>query len=293
MNLVGCIINVIFAVITAPFLDGFERKVKAKLQTRQGPPLTQTWLDLIKLFKRPSVKPSDSVGLLFQVGPPIALASILTVFLFVPTILPDSMTTWGDMILFIYLTTLSTMTVALGGFSSGNPYAQIGSHREVSIFMAEEFSLAFVIAALAVSVKSFTLSNLFPLPIKVSTVVGALLFGVLTYVAGARVPFDVAEAESEIVEGPLIEYSGRQLALLKLSIYTKRLLLFTVFLNFFIRGDVTIRGFSYVLCLVLLSVVYSTVEASCGRFRTRDAVRFLKRFSLLGALCWLLAVMGW
>ncbi len=293
MNLVGCIINVIFAVITAPFLDGFERKVKAKLQTRQGPPLTQTWLDLIKLFKRPSVKPSDSVGLLFQVGPPIALASILTVFLFVPTILPDSMTTWGDMILFIYLTTLSTMTVALGGFSSGNPYAQIGSHREVSIFMAEEFSLAFVIAALAVSVKSFTLSNLFPLPIKVSTVVGALLFGVLTYVAGARVPFDVAEAESEIVEGPLIEYSGRQLALLKLSIYTKRLLLFTVFINFFIRGDVTIRGLSYVLCLVLLSVVYSTVEASCGRFRTRDAVRFLKRFSLLGALCWLLAVMGW
>ncbi|WP_297071309.1 respiratory chain complex I subunit 1 family protein [Thermococcus sp.] len=293
MSLVGSAINVIFAVITAPFLDGLERKVKAKLQTRQGPPLTQTWLDLIKLFKRPSVKPSNSIGWLFQAGPSIALASILTAFFFVPTILPDSMKFWGDMIAFLYLTTLGTVAVALGGFSSGSPYAQIGSHREVSVFMAEELSLAFVVAALAVSVKGFTLSNLFPLPIKASTVVGALLFGVLTYVAGARIPFDVAEAETEIVEGPLIEYSGKQLALLKLSTYTKRFLLFTVFLNFFIRGDVIVRGLSYVIGLVILSVVYSAVEASCGRFRTRDAVRFLKRLSIFGAVCWLLAVVGW
>ncbi len=293
MSIVGCVINVVFAVITAPFLDGLERKVKARLQTRQGPPLTQTWLDLIKLFKRPSVISSNSVGWLFWVGPPIALASILTAFFFVPTILPDSMRVWGDIIAFLYLTALSTVAVTLGGFSSGNPYAQIGSHREMSLFMAEEFSLVFVIAALTVSAKSFTFSNLFPLPIKASTVVGALLFGILTYVAGARVPFDVVEAETEIVEGPLIEYGGKQLALLKLSTYTKRLLLFTVLLNFFIRGSPIVRGLSYVLGLVVLSVVYSTVEASYGRFRTRDAVRFLKRFSIFGVLCWVLAVMGW
>ena len=95
------------------------------------------------------------------------------------------------------------------------------------------------------------------------------------------------------MEGPLIEYSGKQLALLKLSTYTKRFLLFTVFLNFFIRGDVIVRGLSYVIGLVILSVVYSAVEASCGRFRTRDAVRFLKRLSIFGAVCWLLAVVGW
>jgi len=293
MSLVGSAINVIFAVITAPLLDGLERKVKAKLQTRQGPPLTQTWLDLIKLFRRQSVKPSNSVGWLFQAGPSIALASILTAFFFVPTILPESLKFWGDMIAFLYLMTLSTVAIVLGGFSSGSPYAQIGSHREISIFMAEELSLAFIIAALAVSVKSFTFSSLFPLPIKVSTVVSVLLFAVLAYVAGARVPFDVAEAETEIVEGPLIEYSGKQLALLKLSTYTKRLLLFTVFLNFFIRGNLVVRAFCYVIGLVILSVVYSTVEASCGRFRTKDAVRFLKRLSIFGAMCWVLAVMGW
>lgn len=293
MSLAGCIVNVIFAVIFAPLLDGLERKVKAKLQTRQGPPLVQTWFDLIKLFKRPSVTPSESIGWLFRLGPPIALASILTAFFFVPAILPDSMRFWGDIIAFIYLMTLSTVAVTLGGFSSGNPYAQIGSHREVSLFMAEEFSLAFVIAALSVSVKSFTLSSLFPLPLKASALIGALLFAVLAYVSGARVPFDVSEAEPEIVEGPLIEYSGRQLALLKLSIYTKRLLLFTVFLNFFLRGSPAVRAIYYVIGLIVLSVIYSAIEASCGRFRTKDAVRFLKRFSVLGALCWLLALMGW
>ncbi|MFA4718612.1 respiratory chain complex I subunit 1 family protein [Pyrococcus kukulkanii] len=293
MSLLGCIVNVIFAVIVAPLLDGLERKVKAKIQTRQGPPLVQTWFDLIKLFKRPSVTPSESIGWLFRLGPPIALASILTAFFFVPAVLPDSMKFWGDMIAFIYLMTLSTVAVTLGGFSSGNPYAQIGSHREVSLFMAEEFSLAFVIAALSVSVKSFTLLSLFPLPLKASALIGALLFAVLAYVSGARVPFDVSEAEPEIVEGPLIEYSGRQLALLKLSIYTKRLLLFTVFLNFFLRGSPASRAIYYVIGLIILSVIYSAIEASCGRFRTKDAVRFLKRFSILGALCWLLAIMGW
>jgi len=293
MSLAGCIVNVIFAVIFAPLLDGLERKIKAKLQTRQGPPILQTWFDLIKLFRRPSATPSESVRWLFRLGPPIALASILTAFFFVPAILPDSMKFWGDIIAFIYLMTLSTVAVTLGGFSSGNPYAQIGSHREISLFMAEEFSLAFVIAALAVSAKSFTLSNLFPLPFKASALIGAMLFVVLTYVAGVRVPFDVAEAEPEIVEGPLIEYSGRQLAFLKLSIYTKRLLLFTVFLNFFLRGTPVIRATCYVIGLLVLSVIYSTVEASCGRFRTKDAVKFLKRVSILGALCWLLAVMGW
>jgi len=293
MTFAGCIANVVFALVFAPILDGLERKVKAKIQTRRGPPLLQTWYDLVKLLKRPSAMPSSSLAWLFRLGPAIALSSVLTAFFLVPAIVPCSMSFWGDVIALLYLLALSTVAVSLGGFSSANPYAQIGSHREVSLLMAEEFSLAFIVAALAVSVRSLTFSNLFPLPTKVSSLLGAVLFGVVVYVSSARVPFDVSEAEPEIVEGPLIEYSGRDLALLRLSLYTKRLLLFTVLLSFFLRGSPEVRGALYLLGLVLLSVTYSSIEALHGRFRTRDAVRFLKRLSVLGVLCWLLAVAGW
>lgn len=287
------LVNVAFVVLFAPLLDGIERRVKARLQTRQGPPILQSWYDLIKLLKRPSIEPSGSFGWLFRLAPAVALSSVLLASTFVPSLLARSMGFWGDLIAFVYLLALASLFLALGGFASCNPYAQIGSHREISLLMAEEFSLAFIVAGLAVSAGGLAFSAMFPLPLKASSVVGVLAFAVMVYVSGARVPFDVAEAEPEIVEGPLIEFSGRSLGLMKLTAYVRRLLLFTVLLNFVIPFGGVLRSSVYVAALLVLSAAYAAFEAYFGRFRTADAVRFLKRFAAAGFVCWLLAVLGW
>ncbi len=293
MNALGAVVNVIFVLLFAPFLDGIERKVRARLQTRWGPPLLQTWYDLVKLFRRPSTEPEGSVGWLFRLAPALSIAAVVTAATFVPSLTGRYMGFWGDMIAFVYLSSLVSIVIAVGGFASKNPYAQIGSHREVSMMMAEEFSLAFIIAGLAMAAGGLSFSSMFPLPLKPSSVVGVIAFAVMVYVSGARVPFDVAEAEPEIVEGPLIEFSGRALGLVRLSTYVKRTLLFTVLLDLVLPFTSVVRIPIYLGCLIALSVIYASFEAYFGRFRTENAVRFLKKFSVVGLLCWILAVVGW
>ncbi len=293
IRFIPVIVNVAFLLLFAPVVDGVERKVKARLQNRQGPSLFQTWYDLLKLFRRPSTEPMNSVRWLFRITPPLVLASLLLSASVIPSILPFSMNFWGDMILFVYLLSLSSIAITLGGFASRNPYAQIGSHREMSMLMAEEFALAFILAGLAVSAGGLSFTRMFPLPLKVSSIVGILAFAVITYISGSRLPFEVSEAEPEIVEGPLIEFGGRSLGVLKLALYLKRILLITVLLDFFIPSHGPLRSFIYICGVFVLSISYASIEAYFGRFRTRDAVRFLKRFAIMGIICWILAVVGW
>lgn len=292
MNLL-VVINILFALIFAPLFDGLERKVKARLQNRQGPSIFQTWWDLIKLFKRPPVIPSDSVKRSYVLAPYITFTAILTAYLVVPTLLPQSLSFAGDFILVVYLVSLATLVFSLGAFSSGNPYAQLGSNREISLLMGEEVVLAFVVGILALIGRSLSFEVLFPLPLKISSILGLALLFVVVYVSSARIPFDIPEAEPEIVGGPLIEYSGRHLALFEYSIYLKRFLLYSLFLNFILPREMITRTGGFLLGLILLSIIYSSLEAYYGRFRLDQAIKLMKKLSAVALVVWLIALMGW
>lgn len=293
MNIIFIAINLAFALLIAPVVDGFERKIRARLQNRQGPPILQTWWDLIKLFKRPPVIPSDSIKRLYILAPYITFTAVLAAYLIVPTLLPQSLNFAGDFILVIYLISLATLIFSLGAFSSGNPYAQLGSNREVSLLMSEELVLAFVVGILALIGRSLSFEVLFPLPLKISSILGLALLFVVIYVSSARIPFDIPEAEAEIIEGPLIEYSGKHLALLEYSIYLKRFLLYSLFLNFILPKETTIRTGGFLLGLIILSIVYSSLEAYYGRFRLDQAIKLMKKLSAVALVAWLIALMGW
>ncbi|ADT84125.1 respiratory chain complex I subunit 1 family protein [Thermococcus barophilus] len=293
MNIIFMAINLAFALLIAPIVDGLERKIRARLQNRQGPSILQTWWDLIKLFKRPTVEPQDSVKSFYKLAPYVTFTAVLTAYLIVPTLLPSSINFIGDFIVVVYLLGLATLSFVIGAFSSGNPYAQIGSNREVSLFMSEELLLAFIVGTIAVIGKSLSFDQLFPLPLRISSVLALLLLLLVIYVASARLPFDIAEAEPEIIEGPLIEYSGKHLGLLEYSIFLKRLLLYSLLLNFILPIQNPTRLIGYLLGIMILSMIYSIFEAYYGRFRIDQAVKLMKKLSALALIVWLIAVVGW
>jgi len=293
MNIIFIAINLAFALLIAPVVDGFERKIRARLQNRQGPPILQTWWDLIKLFKRPTIEPQDSVKSLYKLAPYVTFTTVLTAYLIVPTLLPSSINFIGDFIVVVYLLCLATLSFVIGAFSSGNAYAQIGSNREVSLFMSEELLLAFIVGTIAVIGRSLSFDQLFPLPLRISSAFALILLFLVIYVASARLPFDIAEAEPEIIEGPLIEYSGKHLGLLEYSIFLKRLLLYSLLLNFILPVQNPTRLIGYLIGIMILSLVYSTFEAYYGRFRIDQAVKLMKKLSAVALVVWIIALVGW
>jgi len=293
MNIIFMAINLAFALIIAPLIDGFERKVRARLQNRRGPSIFQTWWDLIKLFRRPSIEPRDSVKSFYIMAPYLTFTAILTACLILPTLLPHSLNFAGDLIVVIYMVSLATFGFSIGAFSSGNPYAQIGSSRELSLFMSEELVLAFVVGVIALISRSLSFEHLFPLPLRISSILTLALLFVIIYVTSSRIPFDIPEAEPEIIEGPLIEYSGRHLALLLYFIHLKRFLLYGLFLNFILPEKPGIRIGGFLIGLVILSLVYSSLEAYYGRFRIDQAIRLMKKLSFVAFIVWIMAMVGW
>lgn len=238
----GIILITLFGIIAGLFLMGLDRIFAARMQMRQGPPLTQPFTDIRKLLCKDSVVPANAIPALFNAAPIVAFASAVTVLFYLPigSILPvgtplPMVGEYGDLVLIMYLLTVPALAMVAGGFASGSPYASVGAQREMVTMIAYEFPLAIAIIAiawrLAVAglIMPFSVNTLAANPIW--TVVGPfgiigciLLLIVLAWVTPAelsRIPCDTPEAETELCGGLLVEYSGKNLALFSLSMAAK------------------------------------------------------------------------
>jgi len=228
----GTIGIAIFAIVFGLLYKGIDRKLAAHMQARVGPPIRQPFWDVIKLFSKENIVPEQAVGWLFNLAPVIALASSITIMLYLPIgSFGPILSTEGDLILILYLLMIPSLAMVLGGFASGSPYATIGAQREMVLMMSLEFPLAVVIISLAWRLREAGVSNPFSL-VSISSnpiwnnvgivgIVGCLilLLALLLITPGelSKIPFDVPEAETEIAEGLLAEYSGRNLAMFYLA----------------------------------------------------------------------------
>ncbi|MCJ7742719.1 MAG: NADH-quinone oxidoreductase subunit H, partial [Methanoregula sp.] len=146
----GAVLVGVFGILVALFLMGVDRIVTARMQARIGPPLSQPLTDLRKLFLKENVVPANAIPWLFNLAPVIALASAITILLYIPVGgFPPVLSGGGDLILVMYLLTLPALALVAGGFSSGSPYATVGAQREMVTMIAYEFPLAVVIIAIA------------------------------------------------------------------------------------------------------------------------------------------------
>ncbi len=279
-NIAVGVFNILLVLLAAPLLDGVLRKVRARIHSRQGPPVLQTYYDLAKLMVKEDQ--SGANNFLFNAAPVICLGSVLLAALFVPMggVVPLGFS--GDILVLVYVLTLAPIFLCLGGMASGSPYAYVGVNREIMLLMVVEPVLAVALISTAVKANSLMLAQCIDRYVssapEISLIVGAIAFFLILQPEVSKVPFDLAEAEQEIMEGPLIEYSGRKLALLKWSMYSKQIVLIGLFTGVFLPWPGTgFLPFGILIALVKILVAAVLVEVVAQvfpRLKINQAVRY-------------------
>jgi len=272
------------------------RKVSALVQWRVGPPIYQPFVDVAKLMGKEVLIPEQAQQNVFMMAPVVGLAGVLllSTMLWRITFEPSVLFV-GDIIVAIYLMILPSLALIFGSSASASPHAAVGTSREMKLVMGYELSL--VLALIVVIIKTGGELNLAAIAQQTTafSISGFLAFLVALLCVQAKlgfVPFDIAEAETEIGSGVLMEYSGALLAIWKLiqamMLVALPLFLVTIFLGGF--GTNVLAGIGkYVLVLVLLILIKNTNP----RVRIDQAMKFFWVYcGIAMVVAILLAIMG-
>lgn len=290
--------GLVFAFIIGLFFEGIDRKVAAHMQNRIGPPVWQPFLDVGKLLSKEDITPALAQGWIFTLSPLLAFGAILTVMVMLPVnAATPAFSSAADLIVVIYLLNIPAIALMLGGASSSTPFGTVGAERYVVQLFGFEF--AFIVAALtaAVHVGSLSLSSI----VEFQASNGWLLWHLpLAAVAALLVapgkllktPFDIPEAETEIVHGPLTEYSGPKLAIFNIAFDIEILavagLITALFLggpSSFVIGGVHIPGVvSFLIKCVAILLLITLIRCVTARLRIHQALKFYWAFVAVIAL---------
>ncbi|NYZ79971.1 NADH-quinone oxidoreductase subunit H [Candidatus Micrarchaeota archaeon] len=270
-----------FAAILA---EGAGRKLKARFENRRGPPISQPFRDLAKLWgKKSSGKDNDAF---FKAAPMLYFIATLAMF----AIIPASLIAFNyDFIFLIYVTILANAFYILAGVSSDSPFAIVGSLREMSLMVCYE-------ATLAMSVFSFVIYNgvvsfaSFNAPFAILTLPLASIALITAALAESKTrPFDTAEADTEINASMETEYSGRDLFFMQLAKYLKKFF-YVLFVPFLLIGTTDI--FAYAAGCAAMIFLISFLQATSPRYRADQAFKYLLVIAALAAFDLVRAIGG-
>ena len=271
----------LFIVITYGLLmTALIQKIGARVGRREGIPIYQNYIDLIKNY---SIRSSITHGIMFYLGPVFRLTGGVGLLSFVPTIFGSDMFSnfsfAGDLIFALYFIFFGTLGMALGAGESGHPYAAIGVSRGLAQVTTAE--LPFALAVFSIALQYQTLS--------VTEIIAAQQGGLLNWtlftnpfaVAAAmlsflgsfmRPPFDVVLAPQEIPIGPPTEYHSAYLALMQTNRVIFPIAKVVVFMNLFFGGATSWSIFFIkVFMIYMVSVVVGVVFP---RFRVEQSIRW-------------------
>ncbi|MBZ4688448.1 MAG: dehydrogenase (quinone) [Clostridiales bacterium] len=309
-NFVQLILNLLifpgglFAVALGLFLMGIDRKIAARLQRRVGPPVYQPFIDLVKLTRKEMVVPGTAHLQAFWLAPLLGFAGMMAAVTLIPIAgVYQGFKYSGDLLVLLYLLALPAIALMIGGSASSSPFGAVGFSREMVMMMSYELPLLVVLVTIALKVglatggiATFSLSEIVQFQLEN----GALLFdytmlpallAFLVFIPGNMgvVPFDIPEAETEIVEGPILEYSGTGLALFKLMTSLKMIVVLGLAIALFFPTPlgknflVNLLWF-FLKCLVLMVIAITIVRTSTGRVRMDQAFKFYLRYPTVLAL---------
>ncbi|ASJ07001.1 hydrogenase [Thermococcus pacificus] len=284
----------IIVPLLVPFLDGVARKVRAVIQKRVGPSIAQSWYDLLSFLRVECNSPVDSLA--FRLAPYIAFASAIGMLLFLPFGEKAPLGFKGDIIAFIYVFTMFSAAVVMGALSVPSSYTSAGASREVTISIVFKPLFAVVIGIFAIKTGALTIEGMASALKPSISVLGAyLLLVYLTYVEAGFVPYDIAEAETELLGGPLAEYSGRLFAIMLWAFQIKRFamiwLLASMLVLPFVGGITALLFQCAAFALIFLGMV--VYEAMNARYRIDHAVRNGAIALTLGVFILVIAWTGW
>jgi formate hydrogenlyase subunit 4 len=295
--------NVILVLAVAPLAEGILRKVTARVQSRKGPPLWQPYLDLLKLLGKEDIEAGESPGMQ-RFAAYLSLAAVLTVATLAPmgTAAPP-MNSAGDGILLIYLLTLCGVSTLLAGLAGGSVFSVVGMSREMMAMLTLEPILAVSLVVGALHAGSLRLDAILcgsvygsvAFPAAGLVLLGVGIFALQAFVG--KLPFDVTEAETEIMEGPLVEYSGPKLALFKYSQMAKLVVYGALFVAlYFPWGSTSLYPLNVLIFLakvLVLVLLVTLVAATHARYRIDQVVRYYAGLFGISILGLILAICGY
>jgi NADH-quinone oxidoreductase subunit H len=290
--------NALFQILVFPgfiFLTAFglfaqyiDRKIHARLQNRIGPPWFQPPADLIKLLAKEDIVPTEANAAIFKTAPLVALTSAVIPVFYIPLWKTEASFSFsGDLIAVLYLLTIPTLAFFIGGWYSTSLYARIGSTRAITQLLAYEVPLLMGILTPAILADSWSISEItrFYSEHPLYCCFNVIGFGV-SFVALLgkleKTPFDIPEAETEIVAGGFTEYSGRLLAFLRTTLDIEMVvipcLLAAVFLPFGLSLNPLIGFLLLIVKVLFIVALLSVARTIFARLRIDQMVAFCWKY---------------
>lgn len=271
----------VFTVVVGLLSTWVDRKVSARIQWRVGPPWYQPFADVIKLRAKESTIPDESNRTAFFAAPSIGFVAVILVstIIWMANIYPEGSFV-GDVIVIIYLLYPPSIALILAGSSSRNPFGALGAAREMKLMLAYEAAFLFAIFTVVVKnggiislggIIDYQVNNGCMLAQGASCIIAFIVCLLYLPAKLAIGPFDIPEAETEIIAGPYTEYSGVSLAIFKL---TKAMLLFVLPIFVLTLFTKTVWTPWVILWYLLTLVFIILVKNTNPRLRIDQALKF-------------------
>ena len=271
----------VFTAVVGLLSSWFDRKLSARLQWRVGPPWYQSFADVAKLLGKETIVADGGAKLTFLGAPFVGFAAVVVVstVLWMASIQPGGGFV-GDLIVVLYLLYVPSLALIIGGSASRNPFASLGASREMKLMLAYE--VGFLISVFTLVVKNGGIVSLGGMvayqqasgPMLSQGISCIIAFIVALIYVPAKLavgPFDIPEAECELIAGPYTEYSGVPLAVFKL---TKAMLLCVLPVFLITLFATTAWSPWAILWYVLILVFVVLIKNTNPRLRIDQALRF-------------------
>ncbi|OEY86936.1 NADH-quinone oxidoreductase subunit H [Wolbachia pipientis] len=325
------VIDILFILVpllfSVAYLVYFERKVIAAMQLRHGPSvvgpfgLLQPFADAIKLLVKEVIVPSKANGLLFIVAPMLTFILALIAWAVIPfnaeiiinnghrVIIPKAIANINVGVLYILaVSSLSVYGVIIAGWSSNSNYAFLGAIRSAAQMISYEVSIGLIVATVVITTGTLNLGEIvvtkhnMPLWIDLLFIPMGIIFFISLLAETNRHPFDLPEAEAELVAGYNVEYSSMPFALFFLGEYANMILASAIMTIFFLGGWYPPLNLSilymvpgliwFIGKIVVLLFIFIWVRATIPRYRYDQLMHIGWKVFLPISMLWMILVTG-
>ena len=308
MKLIGAAVVGTFSLVFVIFTIWLERKVYARVQDRLGPNrvgpwgILQTFPDMVKIFTKEYITPDGADKVVYNLAPILFVSAVLLLW----AVIPYSKTLVGSelnvgVLYIVAVGAIGTLSLIMAGWSSNNKYALLGAFRAVAQMVSYEVPM--VLALLVPVILSGTMGingiveaqkNVW---FFVASPIAMLMFFISSQAEIGRAPFDLLEAESELIAGYQIEYSGLKFGMFYVGDFLHAFTVSAVMVSLFFGGwqgpfanEIPLLGIAYFYAKTFLVYFFLlVVRISMPRLRIDQLLNFNWKFLTPIALVLLMA----
>jgi len=294
-------VSVILILTTTIFFPGLIFRFRSILSGRKGPGIVQPWKDIFLLLRKSSVFSTTSSYIL-QAAPTISLSCVLSSIVLIPCGNYEALTSFeGDFILFSFLLAMSRFFMILNALDTGSSFEGMGANREVLYNLLLEPALFFIVGTLSYTTgytsftKIFSYFHLTDINNWITALVSTYLLIQIIMIENSRMPVDDSRTHLELTmihEVMILDNSGWDLALIKISTHLKFAIYGLIISNFYINLSENI--FVKTFIFISIQLIFITMAAVFESFRARNKMsrnpQFIITLSAIGFLAFVLSI---